>query len=400
MCSNKSLLLLLLAAVFSSVRQTNGDVPIDLPTPTGPYSVGRESFHWIDLSRTQDGTADKNDRRELMVHVWYPAKRSSKTSVAPYIPNLELVKAELDSSQFTILRSVRTHSLVNAKLSVTRSRYPIIILSHGNQMNGFLYTAIIEDLASHGYVVAAIDHPYEAIFTVFPDGRVAKYSEERLPAPNSPSFREGFNNRAVDITFVVTQLSRMSADKDSQFHGRLDLAHIGVLGHSSGGIAAAQACHLDKRIRGCVNLDGRAEGRPFYLNSNGTAPEQPFMYLAKPLRELTDEELAKEKMTRDQFERGRTETLNRENELMRSVKSGGYRVTIRGASHQSFSDEPLLLWTNEKEKIANQKRMQIVREYVRTFFDKYLRNTKAAMLDGPLVPYPEVTVERFGVTKR
>jgi len=150
-----------------------------------------------------------------------------------------------------------------------------------------------------------------------------------------------------------------------------------------------------------VNLDGRAGGKPFYSWANGTGPEQPFMYLAKPLRELTDEDLAKEKMTRDQFERGRTETLNRENELMRSVQSGSYRVTIRGATHESFSDEPLLLWTNEEEKIANQKRMQIVREYVRTFFDKYLRNTKATVLDGPLVPsYPEVTVERFGPAAR
>jgi mRNA-degrading endonuclease RelE of RelBE toxin-antitoxin system len=120
-------------------------------------------------------------------------------------------------------------------------------------------------------------------------------------------------------------------------------------------------------------------------------------YLAKPLRELSDEELAKEKMTREQFERGRAKTVSRENELMQSVRSGNYRIIIKGATHESFSDELLLLPVASREAQAeNPRRMQIVRDYVLAFFDKYLRTKKATLLDDRSNPYPEVTVERFG----
>jgi dienelactone hydrolase len=397
----RSLLPFLLMAVSISVFQTHGNPTIDLPNPTGPSAVGGESFHWTDVSRGEDMTEGKDGLRELMVHIWYPAEPTSGTSVAPYVPNLELGKARLDASQYNVLRLVRTHTLVNARLSLSQSRYPVIIFSHGNGMNGFLYTAITEDLASHGYVVAAVDHPYEAIFTVFPDGRVASYSEERQPDPNSPSFQESFrervNNRAADIVFVLTQLTGINARKDSRFSGRLDLTHVGAFGHSIGGTAAAQACEVDERLRACANLDGRAAAGPFYPNSKGNGPEQPFMYLAKPLRELSDEELAKEKMTREQFEQGRVVTVNRENKLMQSVRSGSYRIIIKGATHESFSDELLLLSNASREAQAeNQRRTQIVRDYVLAFFDKYLETNKGTLLDSTSQRYPEVTIERFG----
>jgi len=43
------------------------------PTPTGPYAIGTLTYHWIDAGRPEVFTADPDDRRELMVQVWYPA---------------------------------------------------------------------------------------------------------------------------------------------------------------------------------------------------------------------------------------------------------------------------------------------------------------------------------------
>jgi dienelactone hydrolase len=104
--------------------------------------------------------------------------------------------------------------------------------------------------------------------------------------------RQRIDDRAADIVFVIDQLVALDADRSSQFNAKFDSTHIGVIGHSNGGIAAAQACQLDKRLKACINLDGRAAAEPFHSNADGSGPIQPFMYLAKPLRDLTDKELA------------------------------------------------------------------------------------------------------------
>ena len=396
-------MLVLTLASLTSAAQFYDGMRTELPAVTGQYPVGRQSFHWKDLSRKEGLTDDPGDYRELMVHVWYPAEPLPNTVVSPYVPSLRLLKDRLDNSLYTILASVRAHTIADAKLLTGRQRYPVLIFSHGNGMSSFLYSALIEDLASHGYIVATIDHPYEALFTVFPDGRIVPYLEDKRPASDGPSsqedlmryLRERIQNRAADIVFVIDKLVELNANKTEQFAGRLDLASVGVLGHSNGGTAAAQACHMDKRIKACVNLDGRAMAGPFYPNANGRGPEQPFMYLAKPLRDLTEKELADQKMTRKQFEQERAKAMTRENELMASVTSGSYRVIIKSAAHESFSDEPLV-FPGTKSVAEIQKTLRLVREYTLAFFDKYLRDKKPAIIDGIPNQRSEVTVDRFG----
>jgi alpha-beta hydrolase superfamily lysophospholipase len=394
--------------VAGGVPQSSA-VKLELPAPTGPYAVGRQSFHWTDHSRKESLTDDPNDNRELMVHIWYPAEPAAKTAASPYIPNLELLMSGLDDSQYSILSKVQSHTFARANLLPARPRYPVLIFSHGNQMSSFLYTAIIEDLASHGYIVATIDHPYEAIFTVFPDGRVVTYSDDKRPKSDGSSFqeelirylRERIDKRAADIVFVIDQLVELNADKNSQFRERLDLASVGVFGHSNGGTAAAQACQMDKRIKACINLDGRAAAGPFYPDANGSGPEQPFMYLAKPLRDLNDKELAEQKITREQFEQERSKTVIRENELMSSVKAGSYRGIIQDATHESFSDEPLLISRPASGADANnRKTMKVVQEYTLAFFDGYLKDKKPTKLKRMSNRYSGVTVERFGPALR
>lgn len=410
--SRRSITLYLLAALFVpfnliSASQTTGNARISLPAPTGSLAVGRESFHWIDYTRKESLTDAADDDRELMVHIWYPAEPASGMITSAYIPDLELLKGGLDDSQYAILSKVQTHTFAQAKLPIGSSRYPVLIFSHGNQMSSFLYTAIIEDLASNGFIVASIDHPYEALFTVFPDRRVAGYSEDKRSTTSGPGggeavaryLRQRIDERTADIRFVINQLASIDIGQ-SRFKGRLDLDHIGVIGHSNGGTAAVQACQADQRLKAVVNLDGRAAAGPFYPNSSGRGPEQPFMYLAKPLRDLTEKELEQQKMTRDQFEKVRAQTIARDDELMRSVKSGSYRVTIKGATHETFSDELLLLPAGDSEAAQNQRLVKIVRAYVLAFFDCYLRSKTSKSLDALSKQYSDVTADRFGAALR
>src|SRR5262249_8064500 len=380
-----------------------------LPAPTGKLPVGRTSFHWVDKSRPEPMTDDPNDRRELMVTIWYPAE-SATGETAPYIDNLDKLAGAIDQIQVNIARTVQTHSIAGAKVSSAEPRYPVLIFSPGNQMNVALYAAQIEDLASHGYIVLGIDHPYESLGVLYPDGRIARYSEEKRPKEGSPNFQDEFERfyrqrvdwRAADATFVLNQLEKLDAGKTpGQFSGRLDLARVGALGHSMGGVAAAQTCQSDRRFKACLNLDGKAKSLSFFPDADGKGPEQPFMTFEKALPEPTEKQLAEWKTTREQVERAREQMRNREAELLKTLKSGGYRVTLRGATHQSFSDEPLILPFGDADaKAANRRRTQIIREYTLAFFDQVLRNRNSNLLKSSSSDYPEVAVERFGPAQK
>src|ERR1044072_5034395 len=70
-----------------SSEQNASAEEILLPTPTGPYRVGRASLHRIDGSRLETFTEDPADNRQVLFHIWYPAEATGGR-VAPYIDQL------------------------------------------------------------------------------------------------------------------------------------------------------------------------------------------------------------------------------------------------------------------------------------------------------------------------
>lgn len=55
------------------------------PRPRGPYAIGTVTYHWVDVDRPEAFTVDLDDRRELMVQIWYPAERNGFSPRAPYV---------------------------------------------------------------------------------------------------------------------------------------------------------------------------------------------------------------------------------------------------------------------------------------------------------------------------
>jgi hypothetical protein len=86
---------------------------------------------------------------------------------------------------------------------------------------------------------------------------------------------------------------------------------------------------------------------------------------------------------------------------LKTVKAGSYRVTLRGATHQSFSDETLILpFGDANAKAANRRRTQIIREFTLAFFEQSLRQRNSTLLNGSTGSYPEVVVERFSPSQK
>jgi predicted dienelactone hydrolase len=229
------------------------------PHPSGSYKIGTLTYHWVDTHRPEVFSTDPNAHRELMVQIWYPANRDSSSLRAPYIQDADTLAPALARvihlPEFTFghLKYVTTNAIPSAHVSDDKPNYPLLIFLEGltgfRQMNTFQ----VEELVSHGYIVAAIDQPYAAASVVLPDGRqvagLSKYQMniliqqsvspvEKAPILNGLAFKNGIIPYfAQDAIFTLNQLAALNqADPNGILTGRLDLQRAGTFGISLGGI--------------------------------------------------------------------------------------------------------------------------------------------------------------------
>ena len=157
-----------------------GDAPAgrgpapSLPEPTGPFPVGTTSVWLTDVSRP-DPWAAGAVARELMVSLWYPATPGGGRRaryMTPAESELQLTSRGITGVPPDALSTVRTNAAADATPAGRQRALPLVVLSPGFTNPRSALTALAEDLASHGYVVAGIDHTYESFATAFPDGRV------------------------------------------------------------------------------------------------------------------------------------------------------------------------------------------------------------------------------------
>lgn len=388
---------------------------IQLPKPTGEFRVGTKTFHFVDSSREDTFTEQKDDKRELMVQVWYPAAKSGgsdeKSTIFPRDKKLFRTYMEAYSGQLGLpavaldyWKYSRAHSYADAELLPADRPYPVVLLSHGMGTGRLLHTSQAENLASHGFIVFAIDHTYSTFATAFPDGRVTGF----LTEPSQTRFYE--DSRSIlqvwnkDISFVVDQLEKLNSGViASPFEGMLDMDNLGVMGHSFGGAAAFEAVYSNPRIKAGVDMDGTllvTRGRddinkPFlFIESEEfvRVNREQAKYRTTP---ITDEELKSLRFTREQFE---TILANRELELKLidrvAQQGGGKAISIEGTGHFNFTDlplySPLLSKTGMTGSIDGARGAELVNRYVLEFFNQSLRGIKSKLLEGPRKDDPEV----------
>ena len=73
---------------------------------------------------------------------------------------------------------MKLHATADAAPLTRRGGWPVVLFSPGFGVERELYAGLVEDLASHGYVVVAIDHPHDASIVEFPDGHVVVPSSQ------------------------------------------------------------------------------------------------------------------------------------------------------------------------------------------------------------------------------
>ena len=244
-----------------------------LPEPSGPHHVGSHIFRWTDNSRAETLTPDPSDHRQVIAQAWYPTD-TAKGRAVPYFEaqdNLPGSVGGLPSFMYSSFGEINTHATFDSPISPAQAAWPVLVFSPGLSVPREAYTALCADLASRGYVVIALSTPYESAPTVLAGGQVVGqtvHPDVMGPAPH-PELERLIDIRAADSSFVLDQLTSLAkTDRSSPLAGRLDLHHVGIVGHSLGGATAVQTMAADARFKVGVNLDGKLFGTQPTLTSS------------------------------------------------------------------------------------------------------------------------------------
>ena len=286
-----------------------------LPALTGSYGVGVKDMHLIDESRFEEFTIDDpEDYREIMIRIWYPIDKKIQGPRVDYMDaaTFAWLKGRSPVPLITISNNayiyVRSHGKNEIPISKEQDIYPVIIFSPGYDGVYQIYTSLIEDIVSNGFIVVSINHPYISGVTVFPDGRKIYVSRDLMD-------NVGIQSVVEDAKFTLDTIVEMN-NSDPYFQGFFDLSKVGMYGHSFGGAATSICCYEDNRFLCGLTLDG-----VFYIDKIPDGLVKPFCLMLAENR------------------------FNDENAqaMWDHLYTDGYKVEILGSTHYSFTDVGVLL---------------------------------------------------------
>lgn len=338
-----------------------------VPAPTGQSVVGTRVLEVVDSSRKDPYVATRNSR-ELAVRLWYPVSTHSNEPCKPADYASPKVWEYFGELLKVPTFPVTTNSCQNAV--VAEGLHPVVVFTPGLTATFTDYTFLMEDLASRGYIVAAVNHTYEATAVEFSDGRLARSvvgSHLGGTVPRSPrEARFAVDARLKDIKFVLGQIARLNGARKGPFAGRIDLSKIVVAGHSLGGLTALLVNQSDPRVKGAILLD------PVFPEVLPGPTNKPILLLGADRKEWTASECS----------------------LWRSLQGPRLAVSLQGTEHVALSD---WIWLAKDAvqtgPMGPQKTMSAVRDYVAAFLDVNIRREPAdPLLSGASLNYPDARV--------
>jgi len=390
-----NLLIIILCLLLSlpSFCQTN-----TLPKPSGKYFTGITYLHFTDNSRRELFDNSKESNREITVKVWYPTDTLSTRE--HYLLDAEFaIKYCMFPEK---IKNLTTNSSRDLTVSSQKQEYPVLLFSHGWGEHFSQNSILMEELASHGYIIFSIAHHFECKYSEYPDGRIfhldmtsnrfqkiwqelnnpkameliykmynANNDEERIQVYWETSnilptlCKESPKYWAEDISFFLDQLKDINTG-NKIFKDKLNLEKIGVFGMSMGGIASGEICITDKRVKACINIDGG-----FFPSALDSTIRTPFLFLNSK-RFLGYGKLFTGNSTTD-----------------------CYSLSVNNSDHYNFTDYSLYQYSQIAPllgTIDGARIIKIMNVTILAFFDKYLKEEQNIDLKKFAEEYSEIKI--------
>lgn len=342
-----------------------------LPAPTGPYAIGARTMYLSDPDREEKHGGGP---RNFVVEVWYPAEAGAEGGRAIYRDPGALLARSYHH------RLVQTHAIKEAKALGRQAGWPIVFFSPSSGGYRTQNSFLCEDLASHGYVVVGVDHPYSSSRVVMQDGKVIhslpsdwlQIATQESWRASQPIVESTLETRAADVLYAWKAL-------EAQGSLPIDFRRAAAIGHSFGGAVAAELCRRDARFLTGANFDGWMFEK---VKENGVAPNFLFAIEDDPLWARNEGPYPN-----DYDGNARLGTREYHDTIRRSLRRhGGYLWRPAKAGHGDFSDLALYLrWPFPGQARGNEARVRHLhdetREIVLALLNKHLKGQDSPKLE-------------------
>jgi predicted dienelactone hydrolase len=256
-------------------------------------------------------------------------------------------------------------------LPASKSAAPVVLFSHGlggsNRGSAFMG----QHWAARGYVAVFVQHPGSDESVWRGKLRLA----DRMDAMRKAAGLDNFMLRVKDIPAVLDQLEDWNKDSKHELHGRLDLKHIGMSGHSFGAATTQGVSGQKYPLTGTSLADKRISAAISFSPSSPrktNTPSEAFGSVKIPWMLMTG--------THDTAPIGE-QTVESRLAVFPALPAGGkYELVLDKAEHSVFTERPL---PGETEK-RNPNHRRVILALSTAFWDTYLRGDAAAKawLDG------------------
>lgn len=314
-------------------------------TPTGKYQVATVTYSYTDSKRIETYT-DTGENRKLNVQMWYPEN--------------------------------------------TNRKYPLIVFSHGafgiKSSNESLYN----ELASHGYVVCAIDHTYQCLSTKGEDGHTTLIDNDYMQEMSAVDaklnkqqsyeyYQKWMKTRKDDINFVTDYiLTKSKINNTGLVYNLVDTNKIGVMGHSLGGSAALGIGRIRDDVSAVIALES-----PFMCDIEGVK-DGKFIFTDKayPVPVLNVYSDASWSHLNEWSEYAEN------NAQLTDEDETTFNVHISGVGHLSLTDfaltSPFLtnIFNGHKSTTSTEYCLEVINKVCLRFFDCYLKGEGKFNLGG------------------
>lgn len=354
--------------------------PLVFPEPEGEFKVNFRSYELVDRSRLDP--YNKTHLRRLMISRFDPVSKKAckETHEVRYMParTAKIVNQDLEY-YYNFPKGV----VERARLQVCKSggaehshplNVPLLIFSPGHNSTRLAHSGMAQQVASRGYTVLTVDHPYDALAVEFPDGDLVRVGE----FPDLDSYRRAVEVRVDDIFFLLEslRLPKLTPRRPDQ--------RVGIFGHSLGGNTAGTVMAKEPRIAGGVNLDGSFFDNVAKMGFGSQKFPQSFLLWG--------------------FEGHDTDSDPSWDEFWRNMEKAPHdavwkkELSLVNATHRSFTDYPVLVELgNLRDKVGNKlgtingtRNSEILGTYLASFFDLSLLAEDDGLLRRPSEEYPEV----------
>jgi predicted dienelactone hydrolase len=371
-----------------------------VPGPSGAHGIGTTHFELSEPGYS-DPYAPAPTPRRIPVQAWYPAQAADGGARELYLDDaLVAGLAELTGAPKFLLPQNPSRSVVDAP--AVPGRYPVLVFNHGLGSFQKQSASLMEELASHGYVVLSVGHPFDSLVVQYADGSVVRQRRD-LPAwraieaatknlgavsrevepllvqaraaQDPQALREAMGALAKHSTYeplaavlevwahdtrvVLDNLGRLDdGGVVTPLRGIVDKERVGAFGHSLGGILAGQLAMTDPRVHAGMNFDAAqlpaAPDAPYRLAA-------PFCFLYADTTKVGGVAVTNDAMN---------------DALLAEAPSGSCGASLRGASHLNFTDmNNSRMMASALGVIDPAEMAKLLRGMAVGFFDHHLRGT-------------------------